>query len=313
MFTVRTDSEPIRSHARVALTILGVVAAMALSTAAVEAAIRVVATTSSMGMLARMVGGDAVDVTVLAPPDRDAHYLLARPSMMLALRRAELLITVGAGLEVAWLPAALQGASNPRILPGQPGYFEGAAQLMLIEGGQAPDRALGDVHSAGNPHFYMDPERMATLALAVADRLARLDPDHRTGYEARAIAFGEAVEARVPGWRVAARDASGVVLYHKDINYLAAFLGVPVLGYIEPIPGIPPTASHLRDLVRGLAGTKGVILHTSFQPRDGPEFLARNLGWTRTQLQLEVPLDADGAGYLDHIEAWVDALVGSES
>jgi zinc/manganese transport system substrate-binding protein len=296
----------------VALQILGVVAAMALSTTAVEAAIRVVATTSSMGMLARMVGGDTVDVSVLAPPDRDAHYLLARPSMMLALRRAELLITVGAGLEVGWLPAALRGASNASILPGQPGYFEGAAQLVLIEGGQPADRALGDVHPAGNPHFYMDPERMATLALAVADRLALLDPDNTTGYEGRATAFAEAVEARVRGWRAAARDAAGVVLYHKDINYLAAFVGVPVLGYLEPIPGIPPTASHLRDLVQGLAGTKGVILHTSFQPRDGPEFLARNLGWTRTQLQLEVPLDAGGTGYLDHIEAWVNALVGSE-
>ncbi len=100
------------------------------------------------------------------------------------------------------------------------------------------------------------------------------------------------------------------MLYHKDVTYLAVFLGVPVLGYIEPIPGIPPTASHLRDLVRGLTGTKGVILHTSFQPRDGPEFLARNLGWT--QMQLEVSLDADGTSYLNHIEAWVDALVGSE-
>ena len=109
-----------------------------------------------------------------------------------------------------------------------------------------------------------------------------------------------------------AREAGGVVLYHKDINYLAAFLGIPVLGYLEPIPGIPPTASHLRDLVQGLAGRNGVILHTSFQPSDGPEFLARNLGWPRTQLPLEVPLDADGAGYLDHIEAWVHALVGPE-
>jgi zinc/manganese transport system substrate-binding protein len=310
---VRTDSEPIGSHPRASLKIVIIVAAIALSATAVEAAIRVVATTSSMGMLARVVGGDAVDVTVLAPPDRDAHYLLARPSMMLALRRAELLITVGASLEVGWLPAALQGASNAKILPGQRGYFEGAAQLVLIEGGQPADRALGDVHPAGNPHFYMDPERMATLALAVADRLALLDPDNTTDYEARATDFAEAVEARVPGWRASAADAAGVVLYHRDINYLAAFLGVPVLGYLEPISGIPPTASHLRDLAQSLAGTQGVILHTSFQPRDGPEFLARTVGWTRIQLQLEVPLDADGAGYLDHIETWVEALVGSES
>ncbi|MBE0597248.1 MAG: zinc ABC transporter substrate-binding protein, partial [Desulfuromonadales bacterium] len=95
----------------------------------VEARLNVVATTSSMGMLVRTVGGDAVDVTVLAPPDRDAHYLQARPSMLLALRRADLLVTLGAELEIGWLPAALQGAANPRILPGRSGYFEGAAQV----------------------------------------------------------------------------------------------------------------------------------------------------------------------------------------
>lgn len=292
--------------------ILGIVAALSFSTTATEAAIRVVATTSSMGMLARVVGGDNVDVRVLAPPDRDAHYLLARPSMMLALRRADLLLIVGADLEIGWLPAALQGASNARILPGQPGYFEGSTQLTLLEGGQSANRALGDVHPSGNPHFYMDPRRMSALARVLASRLAQLDPEHATGYETRALSFGEAIEARLPGWRASAKEASGVVLFHRDLNYLAAFLDVPVLGYIEPIPGIPPTASHLSDLVQGLAGTKGVILHTSFQPRDGPEFLARNLGWARTQLQLEVPLDADGTDYIGHIDAWVDALVGSE-
>jgi zinc/manganese transport system substrate-binding protein len=274
-------------------------------------AIDVVATTSSMGMLARTVGGKTVDVTVLAPPDRDAHTLLARPSMMLALRRADLLIAVGADLEAGWLSAALRGASNPRILPGQQGYFEGAAQLLLLETGQLADRARGDVHPSGNPHFYMDPERMAMLAIALADRLALLDPANRSVYADRAKAFAAAVAVRVPEWKRAAQGAPGVVLYHRDVNYLAAFLNVPVLGYIEPVPGIPPTASHLRDLVQRLSGTRGVILYSSFQSSEGPEFLARNLKWRRVQLQLEVSLGADGAAYLDHIEAWVKALVSA--
>ena len=274
-------------------------------------AVDVVATTSSMGMLARTVGGKTVDLTVLAPPDRDAHTLLARPSMMLALRRADLLIAVGADLEVAWLPAALRGASNPRILPGQQGYFEGAAQLVLLETGQLADRARGDVHPSGNPHFYLDPERMAMLAMALADRLALLDPANRSAYADRAKAFAAAVAARVPDWKRAAQGAPGVVLYHRDVNYLAAFLNLPVLGYIEPVPGIPPTASHLRDLVQRLSGARGVILHSSFQSSDGPEFLARNLKWRRVQLQLEVSLGADGAAYLDHIDAWVKALVSA--
>jgi zinc/manganese transport system substrate-binding protein len=285
--------------------------ALLLVSAARAHAIDVVATTSSMGMLARTVGGATVDVTVLAPPDRDVHTLLARPSMMLALRRAHLVIAVGADLEVAWLPAALRGASNPRILPGQQGYFEGAAQLVLLETGQPADRARGDIHPSGNPHFYMDPERMAMLATALADRLALLDPANRSAYGDRAKAFSAAVAARVPTWKQVARSASGVVLYHRDVNYLAAFLNVPVLGYIEPVPGIPPTASHLRDLVQRLSGTRGVILYSSFQSSDGPEFLARHLGWRRVQLPLEVSLGADGAAYLNHIDAWVSALVSA--
>jgi zinc/manganese transport system substrate-binding protein len=295
---------------RAAATLARLVALL-LITAAPAHAVDVVATTSSMGMLARTVGGNAVAVTVLAPPDRDAHYLLARPSMMLALRRADILIAVGGDLEVGWLPAALRGASNSRILPGQQGYFEGAAHVALLETGQLADRARGDIHPAGNPHFYMDPERMAVLAMALADRLALLDPANRSGYADRAKAFAAAVSARVPDWKRAAKGAPGVVLYHRDVNYLAAFLSVPVLGYIEPVPGIPPTASHLRDLVQRLSGSRGVILHSSFQSSEGPEFLARNLGFRRVQMQLEVSLAADGEAYLEHIDAWVKALVSA--
>jgi zinc/manganese transport system substrate-binding protein len=278
-----------------------------------EAALRVVATTSSMAMLVRTVGGPAVEVSVLAPPDRDAHVLLARPSMILAVRRADLVVAVGADLEVGWLPAVLQSASNPRVLPGQAGYFEGAAQLVLLEKGQAADRAAGDVHPAGNPHYYLDPERMALLAGRLADRLAALDAGGAAGYKSRAAAFAEAVAARLPAWRQRVAGAPGVLLYHRDATYLTTLMGVPVRGFIEPVPGIPPTASHLRDLVGRLSGSRGVILYATFQPGDGPEFLSRQLGWPRIQLPLEVSLDAAGPDYLEHIDRWVSAMAGRAS
>lgn len=290
--------------------VLAVATAVPLAASPAFATVDIVATTSSMGMLARTVGGEAVKVAVLSPPDRDAHYLLARPSMMLALRRADLLVAVGAELEVGWLPAALQGASNPRILPGQPGYFEGAAQIELLETGQTADRAKGDVHPMGNPHYYMDPERMAQVARALAGRLASLDQTNAARYRANADAFAAAVAERVPEWKRRAAGASGAVLYHKDTNYLAALLGVPVLGYLEPLPGIPPTASHLQGLVHGLTGKKGVILYNTFQSGDGPSFLARQLGWSAERLQLECGLKADGRAYLAHIDRWVSAIAG---
>lgn len=276
------------------------------------AATNVVATTSSMGVLVRAVGGDAVKLSVLAPPDRDAHTLQARPSMMVALRNADLLVAVGAELEIGWLPAALQGANNGKILPGTPGYFEAAAQVGLIEGGKAADRSQGDVHPMGNPHLYMDPVRMAAVADALAGRLASLDAANAARYRSGAAAFRAAVEARVPGWKQKAAGARGILPFHKDVNYLAALLGVPVLGYVEPLPGIPPTAAHLSELTGRLKGQKGVILYTDYQPGQGPDFLARNLAWPKARLPLEPAVGASAEEYLKLIDRWVDGVASGK-
>jgi zinc/manganese transport system substrate-binding protein len=276
------------------------------------AATSVVATTSSMGVLVKAVGGDAVKLTVLAPPDRDAHTLQARPSMMVALRNAELLVAVGAELEIGWLPAALQGANNGKILPGTPGYFEAAAQVDLIEGGKAADRSQGDVHPMGNPHVYMDPVRMAQVADALAGRLASLDPANAGRYRSGAAAFRAAVEARVPAWKQKATGARGILPFHKDVNYLAALLGVPVLGYVEPLPGIPPTAAHLSELTGRLKGQKGVVLYTDYQPGQGPDFMARNLGWPKARLPLEPAVGASAEDYLKLMDRWVDGVASGK-
>ncbi len=288
--------------------------AAALLSAALPAtaALNVVATTSSMGVLVRSVAGDSVKLTVLAPPDRDVHVIQARPSMMVALRNADLFVSVGAELEIGWLPAALQGANNGKILPGTPGYFEAAAQVELIETGRAADRSQGDVHPMGNPHVYMDPPRMADIAEALAGRLSSLDAANAAKYRGGAAAFRKAVESRLPGWKQKAAGAKGVLLFHKDLNYLTTLLGVPVLGYIEPLPGIPPTAAHLKELTDRLKGQKGVILYTSFQPGQGPDFLSRNLGWPRVQLALEPAVGASAEEYLNLIGQWVDGVASGK-
>lgn len=271
-------------------------------------ALDVVATTSSMGMLAREVGGAAVKVTELASPDRDVHMLQARPSMLRALRDAQLVVAVGAELEVGWLPAAIQGAANPALLPGRPGYFEAAAQVPLRDAGAAADRAHGDVHPAGNPHVNLDPERMARIAAALGERLAQLDAAHGADYRERAKRFAAAVAARQPGWKAKVAGSPGAVLHHKDGDYLMAWLGVPVLGYLEPVPGVPPSAGHLEQLVGRLKGKAGVILHTAFQPAAGAEKLATALGWRTAVVALDPPAGAGVEGWFALIDAWTAAL-----
>ncbi len=285
---------------------------MAMMGVNASAALRVAATIPNMGMLAREIGGDEVRVTVMAPPDRDAHYLEARPSMMAALRRADIVVAVGAELEIGWLPAAIRGANNRRVQPGQAGYFEAARKVELIGVGKAADRALGDVHPHGNPHIYADPERMAAAGVALAERFGQLKPEKADHFQSNAERFAERVAERMPTWREQAAGAPGVVAYHADIDYLAFALEIPVLGYIEPLPGIPPTARHLSALVTDLSGREGIIWTVDFQPADGGEYVSRHLGWSAFQLPSQVGMNGTLDEYFEMIDRWVKTLSAAE-
>lgn len=273
-------------------------------------ALDVVATSPSMGALVRAVAPSA-QLTVLAGPDRDLHALQAKPSMIRALRSADLLVAVGAELEMGWLPAASSSAANPDILPGREGYFEAAAQVPLLDVGGPADRAMGDVHPAGNPHVDLDPVRMAQVAEALGARMARLDPGNAASYRANARRFAETVEQRLPQWQAQLAGAPGAVLYHRDAVYLLERFDVPLLGTIEPVPGVPPSGRDLRELAGKLRGRGGVIIHAPYQSPKGPRKLARDLGWPVETLPLSPPVSADGDGYLRHIDRWVSAIAGA--
>lgn len=279
-----------------------------------SAAIPVVASTTSSAMLLREIGGNQVSISTLAAPDRDAHTLQVKPSMMRALRSAKLVVAMGAELEAGWLPLAISSSANPSVLPGSDGYFEIAAQVPLlgVQGAGAADRARGDVHPMGNPHVQMDPVRMADAGIALAERLSRLDPAHAAEFRAHAQSFKQAVKARLPAWQQPLVGAPGAVIYHRDADYLMARLNLPVLGYVEPLPGMPPTASHLAALVGRLKGTKGVILHTVFQSNNGIATLAGQLGWQTHALPLDPPSGATAVTYLAMIDQWVKALASAK-
>ena len=283
-------------------------ALLVLASGLANAELRVAATTANMGMLASTIGGEAVSVSVMAPPDRNVHYLEARPSMMATLRRADLVVAVGADLEVGWLPAAIRNSGNGRVREGSDGYFAGADHTTLIQQGQAADRSGGDVHPQGNPHFYMDPVKLAEVGHALAKRLARLEPEQQERFKHNAETFEEQARHHVADWREQSQDAPGVVVYHKDVDYLMERLEVPVKGYLEPLPGVAPTARHLSSLVSDLKGEEGVVLFAEFQPDRGARFLERELGWPWQALPTQVQPGDDAASYFRMIEQWVTAL-----
>lgn len=278
----------------------------AVPSGSVASPFQIVATTPSMGAIARIVGGNEVRVHVLVGPDRDAHSLYARPSMLAELRRAEMVVAVGAQLEEGWLPAALDGAANPRLRVGQPGHFVAAAALRLRPTRFDPSLG-GHVHVEGNPHFNLSPPRMGEAAAAFAERLALFLPDAAASFHGRAEAFATALAQRLP--LLAARFDSPlrVIAYHEEFDYLAEWLPVEVVDFIEPKPGVPPTSRHLSRLVQRHQGTTGRIVHAVYQPRTAPKRLGESLGWPVHALSLE-PAVADAEGYFALIEHWVTAL-----
>jgi zinc/manganese transport system substrate-binding protein len=275
-----------------------------------HAALNIAATTASLGAVARAVGGLQVQVTVLAPPDRDVHTLQVKPSLLVNLRQADLVLAMGSELEIGWLPAALQAGANPRLLPGQPGYFEATAWVALHDVGKPADRALGDVHPQGNPHIHLDPLRMAKVAAALAQRLGQLDAAHSDSYRQRADEFAQAVYAKLPQWQARLAHAPGVVMYHADGDYFLLRFNIPRLGYLEPLPGVPPSAAHLKGLIDKLRGQRGVVLYHPYQAPQAANTVAEALGWSARSVAAEPAKDATAAEYFAFIELWVAAVAG---
>ncbi|MEY2862549.1 MAG: hypothetical protein RLY58_256 [Pseudomonadota bacterium] len=274
------------------------------------AQLNVVTTTSSMGMLARTVGGAWVQVTELAPPDRDAHTVQVKPSMIQAVRRAQVVVSVGAELEQGWLPLVIDNAANPPVRAGQNGYFEAAAQVtrLDVQGAAGADRARGDVHPLGNPHVQLDPVRMGVIAHALAQRLALLDPNHAAQFKANAQAFDQLIQQHMPRWQAKTQGVAGVLLYHHDANYLLNRLGVPILGYIEPMAGMPPTAQHIAALVGQYRGQAGQVISMTYQTNGGIGTLAQALHWNASALPADVPTGATAGQYVQLIDQWVAVL-----
>lgn len=276
---------------------------------AAQASVEVVATTTSMAMLAKEVGGDQVEFTTLAPPDRDVHYLQAKPSMMLALRNADLVVAVGADLEIGWLPAAIRSSANPSIQEGNAGYFAAADQVALIDQAIA-DRSQGDVHPQGNPHFNLDPIRMATVGMALAERLSELDPDAAAHYKNNAQALSEKLKQLVPQLKTITAKAPGALFMHKSPDYLLHRLAVNAWGYMEPVPGIPPTADHIKELHDKLSGQQGVIIHAPYHQDQAAKKLAAQLNWPRFVLATEPAKGSGFDGYKALMLDWANALSG---
>ena len=235
---------------RAASILVALCVAMATSTYAKN--LNVVTATTDMAALAQEVGGDKISVESIAKGYQDPHFVEAKPSFLLKLRQADLLITVGLQLEIGWLPPLITQSGNARIQVGANGYLDASqfAEILDVPTG-AVSRAMGDVHPLGNPHYWLDPENGRRVAKGIAAKFGELDPANQAYFQQRFQDFDKRLTAAEQKWDATMKPYRGrkVVTYHNSLPNFAKHFGLNVIAYVEPRPGIPPTPSHTIDLI----------------------------------------------------------------
>jgi zinc/manganese transport system substrate-binding protein len=294
-----------------------ILAATVLSLAAfavpASANLKVFACEPEWASMLNELGGDKVSVDVGTSALQDVHVIDAKPSLIAKVRKADLIVCTGAELEIGWLPQLTHQAGNPKIVSG-PGYFMAGDQIVTLEKPTALDRANGDVHPGGNPHFQVDPYRMLTIAKALDARLAQLDPANAALYQQRLDNFTARWQAAIKGWEAKAAPLKGkkVIVHHSNWVYLLAWLHMTQVGSLEPKPGVPPTSSHLAGLI-STAKSEGAyaIVRAAYQDPKASEWLSERTGVPAVQLPSTVGGDAQSKDLFGMMDSTIDKLLAA--
>lgn len=255
--------------------------------------LRVFACEPEWASLVQELGGEDVGVRTATTAHQDPHRVQARPSLIAAVRRADLVVCTGAELEIGWLPVLLRRAGNPRVQPGQPGYFEAARFVRLKDVPARVDRSAGDVHPSGNPHIQTDPRNIARVADALGQRLAELEPGRADAYRRRLDDFQHRWSQALARWQQQGAELRGLplVTQHKGWVYLIDWLGLHEVATLEPTPGIPPSTAYLSSVLSRIERTPSrAIVRAPYQDPRASEWLAE-----RTDLPIvELPFTVGG-------------------
>jgi zinc/manganese transport system substrate-binding protein len=240
------------------------------------------------------LAGDHADVFTATTAQQDPHYIQARPSLIAQMRRADLVVCTGAELEIGWLPVLMARGGNPRVKPGTDGYFEAASFVPMLEVPQRLDRAEGDVHPSGNPHIQLDPRNIARIAPALSERLAKIDPENAADYRKRLEDFSQRWQSALQRWDTEAASLKGmpIVVHHKSWAYLNQWLGLKEIGTLEPKPGVPPSSSHLAELLETLKATPAkAVIRAPYQDPRASEWLSKQVPGL---VMIEMPFTVGG-------------------
>jgi zinc/manganese transport system substrate-binding protein len=270
------------SRFTIALGLGLLVGVVLLPSAAAAKKLNVVTSTTDMAALAQEVGGDKVNVESIARGYQDPHFVEAKPSFLLKLRQADLLISVGLQLEIGWLPPLITQSGNPKIQVAASGYLDASqfAEILDIPQGTVT-RAEGDVHPLGNPHYWLDPDNGRRIAKGIAGKFGDMDPEDAAYFQQRLQDFEQRLAAAEQNWDAEMRPYHGrkVVTYHRSFPNFAKHFGLNVIGYVEPRPGIPPTPSHTLEIIQLMKreNCKVVLVEPYFDLKT-PQSIGRETG-----------------------------------
>ncbi|HEX5106931.1 MAG TPA: metal ABC transporter substrate-binding protein [Vicinamibacterales bacterium] len=297
------------------IVILLSVLAVAPSGARAAGELNVVATTEDLASLAREIGGDKVSVVALAKGYQDPHFVDPKPSFILSLNRADLLIAVGRELEIGWLPPLLTSSRNAKIQPGAKGYLDASLNVRILEipSGQIT-RAMGDVHPLGNPHYWLEPGNGRLIAQAILARLGELAPADRAYFAQRYADFDKRLAAGEKRWDALMAPYKGakLVTYHRSWpNFMERF-GLEVIGYVEPKPGIPPSPSHTLELIDEMKrqAVKLIVVEPYFDLKT-PKSVASQVGGSVLVMAPSVNGAKQATDYIQLFEYDVNLLAGA--
>jgi zinc/manganese transport system substrate-binding protein len=281
--------------------------------AVAQSKLNVIATTEDLASIAAEVGGDHITVESIAKGYQDPHFVEAKPSFILKLQKADILILVGRELEIGWLPVLINQSRNAKIQQGAPGYLDASLQARILDvpSGQVT-RAEGDVHPLGNPHYWMDPENGKIIAKEIFDTLVKMRPNERSYYEPRLNDFVSRVSAGEKRWldMMAPYKGTKVVTYHRSFSNFADRFGLNVVGYVEPKPGIPPTPQHNLDLINQMKkdNVKIVLVEPYFDVKT-PNAIGRDTGAQVLIMPPSVGGTKDVTDYIKLFDSNINMLV----
>jgi zinc/manganese transport system substrate-binding protein len=297
-------------------TLLTLLATFAIFGANTQAAkLRVVTTLTDLKSITEFVGGDKVDVFAIATGFQNPHFVDPKPSYILKLSKADMFVTVGLDLETGWVPPLLNSARNSAVMKGGDGYVDASVNVPLLQVPSSVNRAEGDIHIFGNPHYWLDPAVGKIIAQNICDGLVRLDRADEAFFRANLAKFNGMIDAKIKEWtaKLAPFKGAKVIAYHNEWVYFEQRFGLQIVDFLEPKPGIPPTPSQLAKVINEMKRDKiKVIITSPYFTAESAELVARNAGGKVVTLATSVGANDNIKSYIDlfdyNIAKMIDAL-----